>query len=61
MFSVRQARLISELTQKEIAERLGVHRQTYMRWEYNPSEMPVGKAIQFSKMVNRSLDEIFFE
>lgn len=58
--SVKQARLLSDLTQQAIAEKLGVHRQTYMRWELNPDEMPVGKAKEFSTIVKRNVDEIFF-
>jgi len=60
VLSVKQARLLSEMTQRDVAEKLGVHRQTYMKWELNSDEMPVGKAKEFSAIVNRSVDEIFF-
>lgn len=56
----RQARLLSDLSQLEVAEKLGVHRQTYMKWERNPDEMPVGKAKEFSVIVGSSVDQIFF-
>lgn len=55
----RQARILSDLSQLEVAERLGVHRQTYMKWERNPDEMPVGKAKEFSVIVGSSVDQIF--
>ncbi len=58
--SPRQARILSDLSQKEVADKLGVHRQTYMKWEHNPDEMPVGKAKEFSLIVRRSVDQIFF-
>jgi DNA-binding XRE family transcriptional regulator len=58
--SPKQARILSDLSQKEVAERLGVHRQTYMKWERNADEMPIGKAKEFSKIVGREIDEIFF-
>lgn len=58
--SLKQARLLADLTQKEMAARLGVHRQTYMKWEHNADEMPIGKAKQFAKIVGRDIDEIFF-
>ena len=58
--SVKQARLLSDFTQKAVAEELGVHRQTFSKWELNPDEMPVGKAKEFSALVNRNVDEIFF-
>lgn len=57
--SPKQARVLSNLSQRKVAEELGVHRQTYMRWEHNPDEMPVGKAKQFSAIVGRGVDEIF--
>lgn len=59
--TIKQARLISELTQKEIAEVLGVHVQTYMKWEKSPEEMSIGTAKQFARIVKRDFDEIFFD
>ncbi|QHT61733.1 helix-turn-helix transcriptional regulator [Paenibacillus lycopersici] len=58
--TVKQARQLKGWTQKRVAAELGVHRQTFSKWESNPDEMPVGKAKQFSKLVDRSVDEIFF-
>lgn len=60
VISPKQARVLCDLSQKQVAEKLGVHRQTYMRWERNADEMPVGKAKEFSKIVKRKMDEIFF-
>jgi DNA-binding XRE family transcriptional regulator len=60
VISPKQARVLSDLSQKEVAEKLGVHRQTYMKWERNADEMPVGKAKEFSEIVGRGVDEIFF-
>lgn len=56
----KQARLLRDLTQQEVADLLGVHRQTYMKWENRPDEIPVGKAKEFSKIVGVSVDNIFF-
>lgn len=58
--SVKQARLRKELSQREVAEGLKVHRQTYMKWEKNGDEMPVGKAKEFCAIVGIPMDEIFF-
>jgi DNA-binding XRE family transcriptional regulator len=60
VISPKQARVLCDLTQQEVANQLGVHRQTYMNWERNADEMPVGMAKQFSKIVGRGVDEIFF-
>lgn len=59
--TVKKARLIAGLKQKDIAEILGVHVQTYMKWERNPEEMSIGTAKQFSKIVGIEVEEIFFD
>jgi DNA-binding XRE family transcriptional regulator len=59
--TLKQARLLAELTQQEIAEILGVHVQTYMKWEKNPEEMSIGTAKQFSRIVKREFEDIFFD
>ncbi|SEQ22446.1 DNA-binding transcriptional regulator, XRE-family HTH domain [Virgibacillus subterraneus] len=58
--TLKQARQFSDLSQAEIAGMLGVHRQTYMKWERNPDEMPLGKAKEFSIFTKTPLDNIFF-
>lgn len=57
--TVKQARLFSGKTQREIAEILGVHVQTYMKWERKPDEMSVGTAKQFSRIVEQDFESIF--
>ncbi|PWV97473.1 DNA-binding XRE family transcriptional regulator [Paenibacillus cellulosilyticus] len=59
--TLKQARQLAGLTQKEVAEVLGVHTHTYMKWERNPEEMSVGTAKQFSRIVKVEVNEIFFE
>ena len=58
--TLKQARQFNGLSQADIAEKLGVHRQTYMKWEKYPEEMPLGKAREFAKITNISVDSIFF-
>lgn len=58
--TLKQARLLADLTQRQVAEKLGVHPQTYMKWEKTPDEIPVGKAKELSKILGREVDEIFF-
>lgn len=58
--TLKQARQFSELSQEELANMLGVHRQTYMKWEKKPHEMPMGKAVEFCRIVKVSIDDIFF-
>ncbi|KIL35126.1 hypothetical protein SD71_15925 [Cohnella kolymensis] len=59
--TIKQARLLAEMTQQDVANTLGVHVQTYMKWERNPEEMTIGTAKQFSRVVKRELEEIFFD
>lgn len=59
--TVKQARLLAGLTQKEVSEQLKVHVQTYMKWEKNPESMSIGTAKQFAKIVGLNFDDIFFD
>ncbi len=58
--SPKQARNLKGLTQEYVAERLRVSRDTYRKWESQPDKMPVGKAKEFSNIVEKKVDEIFF-
>jgi DNA-binding XRE family transcriptional regulator len=58
--TVKQARLSAGLTQKEAAERLGVHRQTQSKWEKDASDMPMAKAYAFANVVGRKFEDISF-
>ncbi|MGE7828935.1 helix-turn-helix transcriptional regulator [Paenibacillus sp. NPDC093718] len=58
--SPKQARLLKGLSQEKVAKLLGIHRHTYIKWERNADDMPVGKAKEFSAIVGRGVDEIFF-
>lgn len=60
VISPKQARMLADLSQQDVADQLEVHRQTYMKWEKKPDEMPVGKAKRFAQVVGRDVDEIFF-
>lgn len=59
--TVKKARLLSGMTQKDVAEVLGVHVHTYMKWEKNPEEMSIGTAKQFARLVEFGLEDIFFD
>ena len=59
--SLKAARQISGLTQKEMAEKMGVCRHTYMKYERQPSQVPVGAAKAISEITGISIDEIFFD
>lgn len=59
--TLKQARLLSGLTQKEVACKMNVHVQTYMKWEKNPENMSIKAARQFSQIVGCDFEKIFFD
>jgi DNA-binding XRE family transcriptional regulator len=59
--TLKQARQLAGLTQKDVADMLGVHPHTYMKWERSPEEMSVGTAKQFARIVKQDFEEIFFD
>ena len=57
--NLKKYRQLKELTQEQLAEKVGVRRETIMRLEagkYNPS---LKLAIDISKVVQASIEEIF--
>lgn len=54
------ARKIANLTQKGLAEAVGVSETTVINWEKGRSEPTVTQAIQIAEAVNRPLDCIIF-
>lgn len=59
--TVKKARLLTGMTQAEMALLLGVHVTTYMKWERDPEEMKIKIAKKFSDIVNIGYDQIFFD
>lgn len=58
--SLKQIRLVREKTQDEMAEKLGVHVQTYRKLEENPDEVTIKQAKIISEFLGVSYDHIFF-
>ena len=58
--TVKQHRLIREISQEEMAEKVGVHVQTYRAWEENPEKISIAKAKKIATAFNISINEIFF-
>lgn len=46
------------LSQSEVADGIGVHVNTYQRWEKNPGEIRYDKAIALADLLNIKLDDI---
>ena len=59
--TLRQARTGVELSQEEMAERLGVSTVTYNSYEKDPKKMKVGMLVQFSKVTGIDLSMLKLE
>lgn len=59
-FSVKQARHYAGYTQSEIAEKLGISRDSYRKIEKNPEIATVRIAKKISEVTQIPIDQIFF-
>lgn len=59
-FTLEQARKYALKTQKEMAEILGVCRETYIKLEKSPEKVTVEQAAIISKATGIPYDDIFF-
>lgn len=50
--SLRQTRLIKEISKETMAEAVGVHVNTYSSYEDAPEKIPVGKAVLISQKLD---------
>lgn len=53
--------LSKNMTQEELAEKLGVSRQTISKWELDTAQPEIDKAIELCRIFNCSLDHLFRE
>lgn len=58
--TLKQRRLINDFTQEEMANKIGVHINTYRNWEEEPSKISIEKAKKIASALNISINEIFF-
>lgn len=59
--TIRQIRLAKEISQQEMADKLGVHVNTYAAWEKEPLTISIGNAFRIASIFNMSIDDIFFK
>ena len=59
-FSVKQARQYAGLTQVEVAQKLGISRDSYRKIEASPETASISMAKKFSEIVGIPIDQIFF-
>lgn len=58
--SIRQARRAQEITQKEMAESLQVHVQTYRRIEEYPETATIAQARKIAEKLGMSYNDLIF-
>lgn len=60
MMTLAALRKRMQLTQSEVAQRIGVTRETIMRWEKDSSDMPAKYMFVFADLYKYPLNGIFF-
>ena len=60
-FSVKQARQYAGFTQRQMAEKIGVSRDTYRKIELYPETATIALAKKISEVVDIPIDQIFFK
>ena len=60
VYTIRQARRLAEKTQSEMADLLGISRDTYRKIELYPEQATIAQARSISKIVKIPVDQIFF-
>lgn len=58
--TIKQARMISGLTQAEVAEELGMHVKTYMKYENYKQIMRINQGVRFSEITGVPFNQIIF-
>ena len=60
MLTMKMARVGANLTQQEVADKMGIHVQTYAKIENDSESITIAEAKQFSKIVGVNWTDIFF-
>lgn len=58
--SLREWRRVKEFSQEKMANLLSVHVNTYQNWEKDPGKISFEKAVEISKILGVSLNDIEF-
>lgn len=58
--SLRAWRRAKEISQSDMADRLGVHLNTYQNWEKEPQKISISNAVKIAEILNVSMNEISF-
>ena len=56
----RQVRLMKEISQQQLADAIGVHVNTVIKWEKKPDNMLVSKAMAIANFLGCDITNIIF-
>lgn len=59
-FTLKSARVYRGFSQEEMADKLGVHRNTYANWEAHPDVVSIKNAELISQVLQMPISAIFF-
>ena len=59
--TIREWRKLKEVSQEKMAQKLGVHANTYAAWEKNAARIPVDKAFAIALIFDVTIDSIIFD
>ena len=59
--TMKQARVGAEMTQQQVADRMGIHVQTYQRMEQHPQDVTIKQGKIFSEIVGCNFEDVFFD
>lgn len=58
--TLREWRRVKEISQESMATMLKVHVNTYQKWEKDPGQISLDKAVEISKILKVPIDDIVF-
>lgn len=58
--TIKQARLLSDMTKKEMAHSLGITAQTYSKLENSPEKLTIKQAFKISEVTGIEIKNILF-
>ena len=56
--TIRQARVLAEKTQAEVAQELGVHVNTYAIWEKNPIDCKLKHLLRIAHILHVDINDL---
>lgn len=57
--NIRAERKAQKITQKQMAEKIGLHVNTYQRYERGDREMPANVLLKIADTLNKTTDELY--